>query len=144
MDDTPILDFMDTKCACNTIECLLTEMKKQNLVNDKHIKHYSAKREATTQSLQKLDRQSPQQSIVKYVIRVEPPMTGILKTLSKDYNHVQEALLGMLCQVLSGKKIEQQQNRKISCFSPTRQQLSANLIGGYRRRQTKNICSTFD
>jgi mediator of RNA polymerase II transcription subunit 24 len=102
MEDTPILDFMDTKCACDTIECLLTELKKQNLVNDKHIKHYTAKRAQVSQSLPKIETQS----IVKYVIRVEPPMTGILKTLSKDYNHVQEALLGMLCQVLSGNSFQ--------------------------------------
>lgn len=42
--EDPILDFMDTKCACNTIEFLLTELAKQHLVNDKHIKHFSSAR----------------------------------------------------------------------------------------------------
>lgn len=42
--EDPILDFMDTKCACNTIEFLLTELAKQHLVNDKHVKHFSSKR----------------------------------------------------------------------------------------------------
>lgn len=42
--EDPILDFMDTKCACNTIEFLLNELAKQRLVNSKHITHFSSKR----------------------------------------------------------------------------------------------------
>ena len=42
--EDPILDFMDTKCACNTIELLLNELAKQHLVNEKHVKHFSSKR----------------------------------------------------------------------------------------------------
>lgn len=106
LEDPPILDFMDTKCACNTVECLLTEMQKQRLINDKYIKHFSAKRDTITTNLQKLDTNNSQQSIVKFVIRAEPPLAGILKTLNTDYNKVQEALLGMLCQVLSGNSFE--------------------------------------
>lgn len=106
LEDSPILDMMDTKCACNTIKCLLDEMLKQRLVNEKHIVHFSGKRDTITSSLQKLDLNHTQPSIVKFVIRAEPPLTGILKTLNSDYNKVQEALLEMLCQVLSGNSFE--------------------------------------
>ena len=106
LENSPILDFMDTKCACNTIEALLNELKKQSLVNDKYIVYFSAKREAITTNLQKLEINISQPSIVKFVMRAEPPLLGILKTLSHDYNKVQEALLCMLCQVLSGNSFE--------------------------------------
>lgn len=42
--EDPILDYMDTKYACNNIEFLLNEMAKQHLVNDMQVKHLSAKR----------------------------------------------------------------------------------------------------
>lgn len=106
LDDNPILDMMDTKCVGNTVECLLNEMLKQHLVNEKQIQLFSSKRDSITSNLQKLDLNIPQPSIVQFVIRVEPPLNGILKTLSTDYNKVQKALLGMLCQVLSGNSFE--------------------------------------
>ena len=100
LQDSPLLDFMDAKCACNTIECLLNELLKNRLINGEQLKHFIAKREAITSSnVQKMEINSAQPSIVKFVIRAEPPLTGILKTLSADYNKVQEALLSMLGQV---------------------------------------------
>lgn len=106
LSGSPIIDLMDTKCSCNTVECLLNEMMKQNLVNEESIKHFADKRDAVTNNLQKLETHNSQPSIVKFVIRAEPPLAGILKTLSTDYNKVQEALLSMLCQVLSGNSFE--------------------------------------
>ncbi|XP_059614559.1 mediator of RNA polymerase II transcription subunit 24 [Phlebotomus argentipes] len=106
LEDAPVLDFMDTKCVCNTIECFMTELLKQHLVTEKQIGMFSARRESITSSLQKLEINNQQPSIVKFVLRAEPPLAGILKTLSTDYNKVQEALLSMLCQVLSGNSFE--------------------------------------
>lgn len=40
------------------------------------------------------------------IIRAEPTLAGILKTLNTDYTKIQEALLSMLCQVLTGKSFE--------------------------------------
>lgn len=40
----PILDYIDTKCACNTVEYLLTELTKQGLVNESQVKEFSATR----------------------------------------------------------------------------------------------------
>ncbi|XP_055629247.1 mediator of RNA polymerase II transcription subunit 24 [Toxorhynchites rutilus septentrionalis] len=106
LQDSPILDFMDTRCACNTVECLLNEMLKHHLVNEQYLKLIVAKREMISAGLHKLELSSNQHSIVKFVLRAESPLVGILKTLTADYNKVQEALLGMLCQVLSGNSFE--------------------------------------
>lgn len=54
----------------------------------------------------KIDLNSQQQSLVKFVISAEVPFTGILKALSADYNKMQEPLVGMLCQVLTGNSLE--------------------------------------
>ncbi|KAL1379418.1 hypothetical protein pipiens_014920 [Culex pipiens pipiens] len=106
LQDSPILDLMDARCACNTVECLLNEMLKNHLINEKQMKMIAARREQDTTGLQKLELNTNQHSIVKFVFRAEPPLVGILKTLGSDYNKVQEALLGMLLQVLSGNSFE--------------------------------------
>lgn len=100
---------MDTKCDCNTIEFLLIELGKQHLVNEKHIKQFTSKRDVISSALMKIDlnKQQPSPpSLIKFVIRAETPFTGILKTLSADYNKTQEPLVGMLCQVLTGNSLE--------------------------------------
>lgn len=98
---------MDTKCVCNTIEFLLVELGKHHLVNEMHIKQFTAKRDAISSALMKLDLNAKQQpSIIQFVIRAETPFTGILKALSADYNKMQEPLVGMLCQVLTGNSVE--------------------------------------
>lgn len=52
--------------------------------------------------LQKRETGNQALSIINFIIRAEVPLSGVLKTLSTDYNKVQEALLGVLCQVLVG------------------------------------------
>lgn len=97
---------MDTKCACNTIEFLLVELGKQHLVNEKHIKQFTARRDIISSALMKIDLNNQQPSLIKFVRRAETPFTGILKALCADYNKMQEPLVGMLCQVLSGNSFE--------------------------------------
>ncbi|KAI4498103.1 hypothetical protein M0802_006927 [Mischocyttarus mexicanus] len=104
---TPLLDIMDTTCSCNCIECLLNELQKVNLVTEKQAKQLSSRREGLTAALQKLETTStPTSSIPKVIIRAEPTLAGILKTLNADYTKIHEALLSMLYQVLSGKSFE--------------------------------------
>lgn len=103
LEDKLLLDFMDSKCSCNIIEYLLNDWTKQHLVNDMHVKHFAAQREGTSVLLQKRDASAQAPSIINFIIRAEVPLSGVLKTLSTDYNKVQEALLGVLCQVLVGK-----------------------------------------
>ncbi|XP_075220202.1 mediator complex subunit 24 isoform X2 [Lycorma delicatula] len=102
---TPLLDVMDARCACNTLECLLNELIKLNLLTEMHIKHYIMKREGATVNLHKTEP-SQTASIPKVIIKAEPTLARLLKTLDADYGKIQEALLSMLCQVLSGKSFE--------------------------------------
>ncbi|EFN83518.1 Mediator of RNA polymerase II transcription subunit 24 [Harpegnathos saltator] len=102
-----LLDIMDTTCSCNCVECLLNELQKVNLVTEKQAKHLSARREGVTAALQKLEPSStPKSSIPKVIIRAEPTLAGILKTLNADYTKIQEALLSMLREVLTGNSFE--------------------------------------
>lgn len=64
-------------------------------------------REGVTAALQKLEPSStPKSSIPKVIIRAEPTLAGILKTLNADYTKIQEALLSMLREVLTGNSFE--------------------------------------
>lgn len=117
---TPLLDIMDAKCSCNCIECLLKELLRNGLVTESHVTHFTSKRcvlppaltfqderEAVTATVQKLDQSTtPASSIPKVIVRAEPTLARILKTLDADYVKVQEALLSVLCQVLTGKSFE--------------------------------------
>lgn len=106
LEESSLLDILDFKCGLNTIECLLKEFQKHGLVTDKHTEHYAAKREGISSNVQKLDPSNQPKSTVKYVIRADQPLAGILKTLNTDYNKVQEALLSMLFQVTHGNSLE--------------------------------------
>ncbi|KYQ58998.1 Mediator of RNA polymerase II transcription subunit 24 [Trachymyrmex zeteki] len=93
---TPLLDIMDTTCSCNYVECLLNELQKVNLVTEKQAKQIGARREgATTTS-----------SIPKVIVRAGQTLNGILRTLNADYAKIQEGLLSVLYQVLTGKSFE--------------------------------------
>lgn len=100
--EDPVLDYLDTKYGCNSIESLLVELEKHNLVNEMHVKHFASRREATTLTLSKIDLNKNQPSIIKLIKRAEHPLPGILKALESEYGKMHEALLGMLSQVLSG------------------------------------------
>lgn len=53
----------------------------------------------------KIDQSNPT-SIIRFVICAETPFTGILKALCADYSKMQEPLLAMFVQVLSGNSLE--------------------------------------
>ncbi|XP_048268250.1 mediator of RNA polymerase II transcription subunit 24 isoform X2 [Bombus affinis] len=103
---TPLLDIVDTACSCNSIECLLNALQKVNLVTEKLTKQLSSRREGVTATLQKLESSTSTPSIPKVIVRAEPTLSGILKTLNADYTKIHEALLSMLYQVLTGKSFE--------------------------------------
>ncbi|KAG8222808.1 hypothetical protein J437_LFUL005014 [Ladona fulva] len=105
---TPLLDVIDAKCSCSVVECLLNELAKVGLVTEAHVKAYSGRRENSGAGVQKSESSVVSQtaSIPKVIIRAEPTLARILKTLDADYIKIQEALLGVLCQVLTGKSFE--------------------------------------
>lgn len=106
LEETSLLDILDFKSSLNTIECLMKEFQKHKLVTEKHTEHYAAKRESISANVRALDTTNQTPSIVKFVTRAEQPLSGILKTLSMDYNKVQEALPGLLFQILHGNSLE--------------------------------------
>lgn len=99
---TALLDVLDSKCSCNCVQSLLEGLSKLSLVTEQHITYFSQKREATNPRL--LELTGLQGSIPSYIMRAEPTLAGILKTMSADFVKIQDALYSMLCQ--SGKSLE--------------------------------------
>ena len=81
MECTPILDLLDTTFACNSIECLLIELKKEKLVNDEIIKKLADRRQHAISKLEKFNIASTLPSIDKYVLSIDPPLTGLIQSL---------------------------------------------------------------
>lgn len=104
--DDPMLDYLDTSCACNTIEYLLNELAKHNLITAQQVQQFASKRDPVAISLSKMDLNHQPTSIIKNLKKAEAPLSGILITLDNDYNKMQEPLLGMLCELLSGNNFE--------------------------------------
>lgn len=104
--DDPMLDFLDTTCSCNTLEYLLNDLAKHNLITSQHVHQFASKRDPIMIALSKIDLNQPPSSIIKQLKKAESPLSGILKTLDNDYNKMQEPLLGMLCELLSGNIFE--------------------------------------
>ena len=58
-------------------------------------------RDGLLTSLQKFDSQNAK-PITIVILQAEPTLAGLLKTLNPEYTKMQDALLSMLCQVLTG------------------------------------------
>ncbi|KAK9891976.1 hypothetical protein WA026_017459 [Henosepilachna vigintioctopunctata] len=104
LQHTPLLDAMDANSSCSSLECLLGELAKVRLLTDLQVKNLLDKRKMPKPI--KLDNGNGTAGIPKVIICAEPTLNGILKTLSTDYHKIQDALLGMLHQVLAGKSFE--------------------------------------
>lgn len=69
--------------------------------------HLKYCREGVAAALQKLESSSsPTSSIMKVIIRAEPTLVGILKTLDGNCVNIADGLLNMLRQVLNGKSLD--------------------------------------
>ncbi|XP_055307612.1 mediator of RNA polymerase II transcription subunit 24-like, partial [Sitodiplosis mosellana] len=105
--DDPTLDYLDTTCGCNTIEYLLKELNKHNLINSQHVQQFASQRDPVMVSLSKMDLNHQPSSIIQHLKKAEAPLNGILKALDNEYNKMQEpGMLGMLCELLSGNNFE--------------------------------------
>lgn len=106
--DDPTLDFLDTTCGCNTIQYLLNELAKHNLITAQHVQQFASQRDPVMVSLSKLDLNHQPSPLIKHLKKVESPLSGILKALdNNEYNKQQEqGMLGMLCELLSGNNFE--------------------------------------
>lgn len=101
---SPLLDAMDANSSCSSLDCLLGELVKARLLTDAQLSQLSSRREVPARL--KLDSTSSSAGIPKVIICAEPTLAGILKTLSTDYHKIQDALLGMLHQILTGTSFE--------------------------------------
>ncbi|KAL7305131.1 hypothetical protein TKK_0002534 [Trichogramma kaykai] len=103
---TPLLDKMDIIYSGNSIEFLLNELQKVNLVTEEQAKQISSRRDGLLTSLQKFDSPSIGSSIGTIIMRAEPTLAGLLKTLNAEYTKIQDSLLSLFCQVLTGNSFE--------------------------------------
>ncbi|XP_060520189.1 mediator of RNA polymerase II transcription subunit 24 [Cylas formicarius] len=103
LQHNPLLDAMDAKSSCSSLKCLLDELAKLRLLNEGQVKSLLDKRKLPTTL--KLDN-NQSTGIPKVILCAESTLAGILKTLSTDYHKIQDAILGMLHQVLTGKSFE--------------------------------------
>ncbi|KAJ8919728.1 hypothetical protein NQ315_006256 [Exocentrus adspersus] len=104
LQHTPLLDAMDANSSCSSLKYLLDELAKIRLLSEAQVKHLVEKKKAPPSV--KLDTAPASTGIPKAIIFAESTIDGILKTLSTDYHKIQDALLGMLHQVLTGKSFE--------------------------------------
>jgi len=97
---SPLLDLTDSKSNCDCLQCLLNELCKVELISNAKVEKIMSKRKSETQphrNLPRTDQQSSTQTGPLLILRAEPTVTSILKTLDSDYSKNQEALLGVLC-----------------------------------------------
>ena len=97
---SPLLDLTDSKHNCDCLQCLLNELNKGDLISNAIVEKIMAKRKSETapyRNLPRPDQQSSTQTGPLLILRAEPTVTSILKTLDSDYSKNQEALFGVLC-----------------------------------------------
>jgi mediator of RNA polymerase II transcription subunit 24 len=96
LECTPILDLLDTTFACNSIECILVELKKLNLVSESTVLRLVEKRQGEISKLEKFHIPSTTPSLDKYVASMEPPLTGLISSL-KSIDQIKKEFLDVLC-----------------------------------------------
>lgn len=104
--DDPMFDLLDAACSTNTIEYLLKELVKHNLITSEHEQKFIARRDPMLTQLMQIDLNHQPPPTLKQLKKAEQLLGGILKTLDNDYNKMQEPLLEMLGELLSGENFE--------------------------------------
>nr|CAG4641474.1 EOG090X01FD [Eurycercus lamellatus] len=100
-----LLETTDAKCQCNVVEGLLNEVKTRTaLLSEWHVTSILSKREGLSRGGLKLETTNTQTATL--VLRAEPTVASILKTLDTDYAKNQDTLLRVLSHLLSGQSFE--------------------------------------
>ncbi|OBS78723.1 hypothetical protein A6R68_18874 [Neotoma lepida] len=92
---TPLLDKADQRCNCDCTNFLLQECNKQGLLS-----------EVNFAILLKSSENANIQPNPGLILRAEPTVTNILKTMDADHSKSPEGLLGVLGHMLSGKSLD--------------------------------------
>uniref|UniRef100_A0A8D0BEL9 Mediator of RNA polymerase II transcription subunit 24 n=1 Tax=Salvator merianae TaxID=96440 RepID=A0A8D0BEL9_SALMN len=105
---TPLLDKADQRCNCDCTNVLLHECSKQGLLSEANKNNLVAKRTADREHAPKL--KSAENANIQpnpgLILRAEPTVTNILKTMDSDHSKSPEGLLGVLGHMLSGKSLD--------------------------------------
>ncbi|XP_065805596.1 mediator of RNA polymerase II transcription subunit 24 [Labrus bergylta] len=101
---TPLLDKADQRCNCDCLGMLLQECNKLGLLSDSNTACLTSKREYAPK--QKTAENANIQPNPGLILRAEPTVTNILKTVDADHSKSPEGLLGVLGHMLSGKSLD--------------------------------------
>ncbi|NXX86888.1 MED24 polymerase, partial [Urocolius indicus] len=105
---TPLLDKADERCNCNCMNLLLQECSKQGLLSEANMNNLMDKRTADREDAPHL--KSAENANIQpnpgLILRAEPTVTNILKTMDADHSKSPEGLLGVLGHMLSGKSLD--------------------------------------
>uniref|UniRef100_A0AAY4C4E5 Mediator of RNA polymerase II transcription subunit 24 n=1 Tax=Denticeps clupeoides TaxID=299321 RepID=A0AAY4C4E5_9TELE len=105
---TPLLDKADQRCNCDCLSLLLQECNKLGLLSDTNTTNLTAKRAEDREYAPRL-RTAENANIQPnpgLILRAEPTVTNILKTVDADHSKSPEGLLGVLGHMLSGKSLD--------------------------------------
>ncbi|XP_062814388.1 mediator of RNA polymerase II transcription subunit 24 isoform X4 [Anolis carolinensis] len=105
---TPLLDKADQRCNCDCISLLLQECSKQGLLSEPNMNNLTDKRTADREHAPRLKsaENANIQPNPSLILRAEPTVTNILKTMDSDHSKSPEGLLGVLGHMLSGKSLD--------------------------------------
>ncbi|CAB1460869.1 unnamed protein product [Pleuronectes platessa] len=101
---TPLLDKADQRCNCDCLGMLLQECNKLGLLSESNTANLTAKREFSPRP--KTAENANIQPNPGLILRAEPTVTNILKTVDADHSKSPEGLLGVLGHMLSGKSLD--------------------------------------
>ncbi|KAM9426477.1 mediator of RNA polymerase II transcription subunit 24 [Pholidichthys leucotaenia] len=105
---TPLLDKADQRCNCDCLGMLLAECNKLGLLSDSNTESLTAKRTEDREFAPRLKaaENANIQPNPGLILRAEPTVTNILKTVDADHSKSPEGLLGVLGHMLSGKSLD--------------------------------------
>ncbi|XP_047465618.1 mediator of RNA polymerase II transcription subunit 24 isoform X2 [Mugil cephalus] len=101
---TPLLDKADQRCNCDCLGMLLQECNKLGLLSETNTASLTSKREFAPRL--KTAENANIQPNPGLILRAEPTVTNILKTVDADHSKSPEGLLGVLGHMLSGKSLD--------------------------------------
>lgn len=104
---SPLLDLTDLKSNCDCLQYLVTEFCKVGLLTEAQVRKLITRRQSESfkHTMPKQNQQSAQANAT-LILRAEPTVISILKSLNSEYSNIQEALLGVLCHMVQGKNFE--------------------------------------
>ncbi|XP_028989882.1 mediator of RNA polymerase II transcription subunit 24 isoform X1 [Betta splendens] len=105
---TPLLDKADQRCNCDCLGMLLQECNKLGLLSDPNTASLTSRRTEDREFAPRLKtaENANIQPNPGLILRAEPTVTNILKTVDADHSKSPEGLLGVLGHMLSGKSLD--------------------------------------